>query len=195
MLGDRLPELPLELKSLEVDLAALAPASGGLNRDELMYRAGWAACEAAVVPAGTPAQSNQRRMMVWLWPLTTAGLVLLSATLGIALATREPPLVVITKATPPDRKSEANKDASDAAPAMLPAGSEPIAMAWSSIVRPTIFDRSPAPVRDDYLSLRDRVLAFGVDALPSYAAATPPNDARADGQSRYGTLMGQLLGG
>ena len=195
MLGDRPPELPLELKSLEADLAALAPDSGGLKRDELMYRAGWAACEAAIVPAGTSAQSNRRRTMGWLWPLTTAGLVLLSATLGIALATRETQLVVITEATPPDSKTKAKQDASDAAPAMLPARSEPFAMALGSRVRPTIFDRSPAPVRDGYLSLRDRVLAFGIDVLPSYAAATLPNDARADGQSRYGTLMGQLLGG
>jgi hypothetical protein len=191
-----MPELPADLKLLAVDLAGLLPASGALNRDELMYRAGWAACEAASAAVIATTSSRRRMAMAWLWPLTTAGLLLLSAALGIALATREPELIVVTKVTTPESATGAKqKEPAPVAPATLPVPDERSAIVSRWSVGRAVVGRSPTPAHSDYLSLRDRVLAYGVDVLPSYAATTSQNDARADGQSRYGTLIGQLLGG
>jgi hypothetical protein len=47
----------------------------------------------------------------------------------------------------------------------------------------------------EYLSLRQRVLAFGVDVLQSHAAAPSSSDDTTTNDSRYGALLGELHGG
>ncbi|MEX2139390.1 MAG: hypothetical protein WD894_09020 [Pirellulales bacterium] len=192
---DRLPELPSDLKPIEADLAALVPASGTLNRDELMYRAGWAACEASGDSPSALTPSNRRSGVAWLWPLTTAGLVLLSATLGIVLATREPDVEVVFVEKTTRESSETEKERAPAAASQLPTTDDRVASAQEWLPQAPLLDRPQTRFGNDYLSLRERVLAFGVDVLPSYSAAPATNGSPAIGDSRYGALIGQLRGG
>lgn len=46
--------LPDDLAAMEARLAAHAPPASGLNRDELIYRAGWAACQAQRFTSDSP---------------------------------------------------------------------------------------------------------------------------------------------
>ena len=69
--------LPEELAALEALLAAKPLAAAGIDRDQLMYRAGWAACEANALqprpsavtrrypPAEPGAARRGRRTVVW----------------------------------------------------------------------------------------------------------------------------------
>ena len=194
MNSDRLPELPAELKPFEADLAALAPTSG-LNRDELMYRAGWAACAASGTSGSVVMQTNRRVGAAWLWPLTTAGLVLLSATLGLALVTRPPKVELVYVERPVNRSIGAEKDKQPMAPT-LPSSDDRVASSPNPLPRRTpMLDRPPTRFGNDYLSLRERVLAFGVDVLPATSDAPLPDGSPAIGDSRYGALIGQLRGG
>jgi hypothetical protein len=200
MNDDQLPELPHELKSLAADLEALAPASGDLSRDELMYRAGWAACAASAADhparlALAQGKTFQSRGLSWLWPMSTAGLLLVSATLGVALATRTPDVQVVyierSKVSP-----AAAQNAKQPADRRTIAPQDEVVAASDShsssarLVNPPQF----GPGRE-YLSLRQRVLAFGVDVLQSRAAPVSPDDEATISDSRYGTLLGQLRGG
>src|SRR5690349_11507409 len=81
-------EFPADLKPIEAALAGLSPAAVRLDRDRLMYMAGAAAAEAAAQRTG-PAASN-RLFKTWIWPLSTAVLLLVSFGLGAMLAFREP---------------------------------------------------------------------------------------------------------
>jgi hypothetical protein len=70
------PETPdPELTALAARLAALQPATGRLDRDRLLFRAGqaWA------------------RRRHWLWPATSAGLALLASVLGLLAFWPRPP--------------------------------------------------------------------------------------------------------
>jgi hypothetical protein len=61
----------------------------------------------------------------------------------------------------------------------------------------TVLQSLSAPVAStdpNYLTLRSRVLAFGVDVLPS-AAISPSKSDSATGSPRYGDMRGALLGG
>ena len=193
---DRLPELPSDLKPLEAELATLAPAGGGMNRVELMYRAGWAACAAAGASANTVMQNNRPGGMAWLWPLTTAGLVLVSATLGIALVIRQPNVEIVYMEKPANRPREAEEAKQPATASKLSARDGRVASAdeWLPL-RVSVDDRPPIRFGHDYLSLRERVLAFGVDALPPSSTAPSPDASPTTSDSRYGALIGQLRGG
>jgi hypothetical protein len=193
---ERLPELPSDLKSIEADLAALAPRSGALNRDELMYRAGWAACAAADASPVAVSANKGRGGLAWLWPLTTAGLVLVSATLGMVLATRGPQVEVVYVEKPESRSNETEKERASTKAPTLPVRDDRIASIQERLpLRSAAIDRPQMRLGNDYLSLRERVLAFGVDVLPSSSAAALPNESPAVGDSRYGVLIGQLRGG
>jgi hypothetical protein len=94
--------LPDELAALEALLAAKPLAAAGIDRDQLMYRAGWAACEAALMqprpsaggrlevpqapvavetypPAEPGAAGGRRRTVVW-----AAGSAALAASITVA---------------------------------------------------------------------------------------------------------------
>jgi hypothetical protein len=164
------PEIPFDLKAFEAQLGALAPAAGAIARDELMYRAGWEACTAA---AGQVSPRLGRGVLGahhrgWLWPATTAALVILSVTLGLVIALRKPTTeIVYIEKSPPAGKVANDKNDSQWQP-------QAVAL------------RLPSD-GNDYLSLRDRILAFGVDVLPTSAAAIKPA-ARTEGDSRYGAM-------
>jgi hypothetical protein len=182
MNSDRPSELPPDLKSLAADLAALAPSSGGVNRDELMYRAGWEAC-AATSPA---VHSMRQRTAMWLWPLSTAALVLVAATLVVALATREAAVQVVYIEKPQTLSVEAEKQNASAV--------ENVAVARQPLLATSRMNARPAGTGNDYLSLRERILAFGVDMLPA-SSDEPLQDVTPLRDSRYGALIGELRGG
>lgn len=193
---DRLPELPSDLKSLEADLAALAPATGELNRDELMYRAGWEAHAAAESCRLAVSSNNRRGGHAWLWPLTTGALVLLSATLGIVLAMRQPDLEIVYVERPANGGIKAAQERSSTTASELSSEDAHVASAQepSPVHTPRLVG-APTRFGNDYLSLRERVLAFGVDMLPSPSGAPLPSESPTIGDSRYGALIGQLRGG
>jgi hypothetical protein len=92
--------LPEELAALEALLAAKPLAAAGIDRDQLMYRAGWAACEAALMqprpsaggrlevpqapvavetyPPAEPGAARVRRTVLW-----AAGSAALAASLTV----------------------------------------------------------------------------------------------------------------
>jgi hypothetical protein len=75
--------LPDDLAALEARLAGQSLPASGVNRDELMYRAGWAACEAqqarAVSLPTQPPRHGSARFVAW--SLTSAAL---AASLAVA---------------------------------------------------------------------------------------------------------------
>ncbi len=179
---DRSRDLPSDLKSLAANLAALAPSTGGLDRDQLMYRAGWEAC-GATSPA---AHSMRLRAARWLWPLSTAALFLIAATLGVALATRELAVQVVYVEKPPSSiKTEKQ----------MVSATEHVALTRQPLLSPSGMIDRPAGTGHDYLSLRERILAFGVDRLPASLDAELPNAASSIRDSRYGALIRELRGG
>lgn len=190
---DRLPELSPDLKSLAADLASLAPAGGVLNRDELMYRAGWEACAASDTGAVRRLINSGDSRLGWLWPLSTAGLLLVTATLGVMFATREPAIRVVYL----ERPAEAS--------AAVEQPKQPIRV--KEILPPDHVAQSAAPrsnplLRDvqarpgyEYLTLRGRVLAFGVDVLNWHSATATSGEQAAVNDSRYGALLDELRGG
>lgn len=80
--------LPEELAALEALLAAKPLAATGIDRDQLMYRAGWAACEAQVSsPAlqGGAREGILDRRRIATWSFASASLaaaIAVTATLG-----------------------------------------------------------------------------------------------------------------
>ena len=202
---DALPELSPQLKSLAADFAYLTPAGGTLNRDELLYRAGWAACASSSDSANlqtpdhagavsqNPSKSGHDRWLTWLWPLSTAGLFILSATLAIALATREVRVVYIERTEKAatldaDLKQPADRQTISSPDELVAANGRPSTSAMTA-------NRAQIGAGPRYFALRQRVLAFGVDELQSRSAASSPIDYPATSDSRYGALLGQLRGG
>jgi hypothetical protein len=141
------------LAELAAALKALAPAPARLDRDRLLYRAG---------------QVSARRTG-WLWPATAAAVVALAAgALTGALALRPGPqtverIVVVNKAmpaplpVPPRLPPQAPPEKPQAAP-VPPVQS----LSAEAVARETF--------PEGYLRLRDQVLRWGVDALPSRPA-------------------------
>jgi hypothetical protein len=204
---ERMPELPADLESLAADLASLTPAGCTFPRDALMYRAGWEACaawsESTVSPTakGSGHFSLQQatigsvRRMAWLWPLSVAGLLLVSVSLGIALVMRTPEIsvVYIEQQTTGSPRGKPSPDSPPTVDSRI-SKNENVATAPTEPMA-TISRHSFLRAGADYLSLRERVLAFGVDVLRPDNTATSPEADGAETDSRYGTLIGQLRGG
>jgi hypothetical protein len=206
---DQLPELSPDLKSLAADVASLTPAGGILNRDELLYRAGWAACASssdstnpqmfnnARAVSLKPTKSGRDQCLMWLWPLSTAGLLMLAATLGITLAMRAPEVPVVYVEQPggvPPQPSKAFTGQSAAN--HRDARSEGAASFGSQfpstvpVVRRTLFHPGA-----NYLSLRERVLTYGVDMLPTGDSSALHGESDSVSNSRYAALLDELRGG
>jgi hypothetical protein len=120
--------------------------------------------------------------------------VLVAATLGIVLAIRDPAIEVVyleQHRTPP---TAIEKDLPPAASPSTPEHNR-VARAEEFTGGTRAVDRPSTRFGNDYLSLRERVLAFGVDVLASPSRAPLPNGSPAIGDSRYGALIGQLRGG
>jgi len=67
-MSKRLNRLPHELAEIEARLAKLPLPASSINRDEMLYRAGWAAAE---VKSSNKQRGNGSH---WLWPATSAAL-------------------------------------------------------------------------------------------------------------------------
>lgn len=125
-----------ELRDVERSLARLRPAAAGIDRDELMFRAGQAA---ATGRAGlAPGVAVLVALVASLAGAGTTWLARPAAPERIVQVTVEKPVLRVVELAP-----------------IMPAGERP--------------ERSVA--RADYLELRDRVLAEGMDALPSLGPA------------------------
>lgn len=77
-------EQPEELARLEKQLGELNPSPVVVDRDELMYRAGWAAAETHFVQGDQPNRSDQSAKSGNLvWPTVSAAFATLSAVLAV----------------------------------------------------------------------------------------------------------------
>jgi hypothetical protein len=150
-------ESPDELKPLERQLAALAPAGPRIERDRLMFLAGVASASPSgeLEPRGTVALP--RRM----WPVATGAFAATSLALLVALFTRpapQPQVVYVPAAPAPDNR-------------VLPAHSPTEQPAEQSTVSAAPAERElPSPVirsyaTENYLRTRDVALRLGLDAL------------------------------
>lgn len=74
-----------QLAACEARLAAHPLASSSINRDELLYRAGWAACEAHRQPAAALRPANPSRAKILAWSTASAAL---AASLAVAATLR-----------------------------------------------------------------------------------------------------------
>ncbi len=76
--------LPDDLAACEAQLAAKLPPATGINRDELMYRAGWAACEARLASGsrGSVRLASGGGGVIAAWSLASAAT---AAALAVAL--------------------------------------------------------------------------------------------------------------
>jgi hypothetical protein len=190
---DRLPELSPDLKSLATDLSSLAPAAGALNRDELLYRAGWEACAALDTGARWRLVNSRDSRLGWLWPLSTAGLLLVTATLGVMFATREPAIRVVYLERPAQASASVEQPRQ---PIRVKEIFPPDHVAQSGAPRSSrlLHDVQARPGYE-YLTLRGRVLAFGVDVLNWHSATATSDEQAAIKGSRYGALLDELRGG
>jgi hypothetical protein len=133
-----------ELTALAQALATLAPATGQLDRDQLLFRAGQV--------------SLGRR--AWLWPSVAAVLALLLGAAGLSEVLRPAPqhvqCIVYQRVEPSLSPAALWANRQSAHPdAALPAVEEP--------------DRKADP--SSYLHLQRLVLAWGTEALPNPLAA------------------------
>jgi hypothetical protein len=135
-----------ELAALASALAALVPAPGRLDRDQVLFRAG----QAMVAPPG------------WLWLAATAILAGTAATLGLVLLLQPTPQPVermvyvrleSAPVSPGDRVAEGNP------PPPVDSRSAENENRWRTQL--------------GYVHLRQQVLRWGVDGLPDSPSAPP----------------------
>lgn len=142
-------DFPADLKPLEAALSGLAPSAPRVDRDRLMYLAGAAAHESAT--SGMISDGSLSRRLSknrFIWPLSTAALLLVSAVLGALVAFRQPAERIVYVDRP-----AAKSQSPDAA----------TVVATPSTVAPLRQPHDSASA--DYLVLRDLVLRNGVGAL------------------------------
>ena len=128
-----------ELAVLAKTLAALAPAAGRLDRDQLLFRAG---------------QVSLRRR-AWLWPSVAAVLALLAGAVGLSEVLRPPPQQVQCVIY---QRVEPSLSPIEPLAAKLPAPQDTGTLVSQEAERPA------EPL--SYLRMQRLVLAWGVDALP-----------------------------
>jgi hypothetical protein len=76
-----------ELAAVEAALASLTPVPSNLQRDRVLFLAGLASADRAVL-------RPQRRLTAWLWPCATSASLLLAATFGLLWAAGRTPQIV-----------------------------------------------------------------------------------------------------
>lgn len=164
--------LPPELAAFEARLAALAPQAGGPDRGELMYRAGWAAAEAALTANASEATDQvelaareraETPERAWVWRTSTVVLALvLLAFVIVQLTPRKSDVARPSPPSPPENVA--------IAPADAPAGSP----------------------HGEYLQLRELVIEKGLEGLGSSTSVTTSSNPPATND--YRQLRRDLLG-
>ena len=109
--------LPDDLAACEARLAGQLLASSRLNRDELLYRAGWAACEAAKARQNAVSSSPAaRRGLIAAWSSASAGL---AAALAVAVT-----LALQSTSAPPMAAADGNRSIPPLAASATPSQDE-----------------------------------------------------------------------
>jgi hypothetical protein len=130
--------LSQDLAACEARLASQPLAASGLDRDQLMYRAGWAAREASQVAASrAPVDREPRQRSVAGWSLTSAAV---AASLAVIVTFQWRPAV--------DRKVAAKSPNAESSLPTIPAEAPP---PTSTVI--TVMESSPAPRRARQLDI------------------------------------------
>jgi hypothetical protein len=197
--------LPDHLAACEARLAAQPLAASPLNRDELMYRAGWAAAEAALARSGAsspPVAGGKRTALAWsLACSAVAASIAVAMTLSLAARYSGPPVASAPPetplvASPGDRpKAAPPRTPSDPLLARLDAliggavrtpGGVPAATLWALSRRerperwdqPILASNDAAPSADGEPTLIENATATRLldEYLPRGRGAAPPAD-------------------
>ena len=170
------------LQRFEAELAALAPRAAQLDRDHLMFLAGQAS-------AGLPAGGHLSRR--WAWPAAFSAMSALAASLLLMLVIRPAPQViekivrVPVEAVPGPVATQANGEQYAASLGQAISSELPRA-----VVAKHPRQREPAESAE-YLDLRDRVLAMGID---SWQSQSRPSGGGSDAAPvNYHDLLDSLL--
>jgi hypothetical protein len=122
--------LPDDLAACEARLAAEALPATGIDRDQLLYRAGWSACEARFVALNsTPSKGGPRGGIVAAWSATSAAI---AASVAVVLTLQWPSIADRDLASKPREAQSAvsteiiNPAAAKSAPAAFPYASTAI---------------------------------------------------------------------
>jgi hypothetical protein len=149
-----------DLTAIENALSGLVPRTGGINRDQLMFRAGQA--------------SAARRG--WAWPCATALLALASVTLGAAQLWRPTP-----------QQIEHTVYVRVEVPVPVENGSS-VAMKEPAPTSPlTAGEDHRERAQGAYFKLQEQVLRWGLDAL---AGPPPPPPSRSESPLTIDSLLG-----
>ncbi|HEV3003234.1 MAG TPA: hypothetical protein VGX78_02190 [Pirellulales bacterium] len=155
-----------DVKAVEAMLSSLAPSTGKLDRDRLMFLAGEAAALARLPLARAPLRR-------WAWPAAFSTMSAVAATL-LALLVSQPEPTVIERIVhvPAGQPSAAGVPTKD-----FVSGAETPNRVEAQRQELPANDR--APTQGDYLRLRDQVLALGLDSWSPgrSAGAAAPADA------------------
>lgn len=148
---------PYEFLDVEARLSALAPMPSRVDRDTLLYRAGFAAAKS---------QAARRR---WIPPVTTVAAVVVAVIITHAVSTTSPPVVVPGAGETPNVASHPAEEPDVVSPFAKAAEEE---TPWRP-KRPHPqyrFNPETAPL----LAARERALAMDFDDPPDLASDTPP---------------------
>jgi hypothetical protein len=187
-----------ELKSLEAELALLRPQSARLDRDRLMFLAG---------QASAGGKNVRRTTRAWLWPAALATMTSAAAALLVMLVSW-PRVEIVERIVEvpvqsaggdvrtahdeqsPQREAERRPDAEPERILPQPAPSRLAAVlgGWLPAA-----DWSALQLKASYPSLRDAVLAHGLDSLPSQPAGTASGGGTDAAPSSYRQLRESLL--
>jgi hypothetical protein len=163
-----------DLKAVEAALASLAPSTGRLDRDRLMYLAGEAAALSRFAQS-KPAPSHIAQTVStvrgrvplrrWAWPAAFSTMSAVAATLLAMLMSRPEPAVIPQIVYVPVDQPTAVDDSTESSMA----GSETPIQVGPRHKEQMGNERRPA--EGDYLRLRDQVLALGLDSWSSGRSA------------------------
>ena len=176
-------QLDAPRNDIEQALAQLVPRAPTVDRDQLMYQAGWAAATASQADSLAVAS----RQVTWLWPASTGVMVAATLALALMLVNRPP------SGTPPVAGALSQKQVPSPGQDSLPVPTEQIPLLQPSAVSPAmpslaeaIPHETPslpllvvslprwifAPAtesalpRENYLTMRAVALERGIDAWP-----------------------------
>lgn len=176
------PELSPELKSLEAALGTFVPRAAPLDRDRLMFEAGW---QAAV-------RSGVRPSRRWTGPALIAGMTTVAAGLLLAVLLRlEPRVAERIVYVPVNSQPVVSQDEPSRGDREQRGVDQTVASHLDTPARTTTAAALRLSVA--YLDLRDRLVGNAVDSWPS-----PASDSAACGlpasPASYADLRDELLG-